>query len=1291
MNLTLTETIEQLHEALTEYIEATYHISNPKLIMQRKALLNEIGVIHQKPFLESTPRYKTKLTFSEISGLHPSIKEVFSIVSRKENGGDILIHDPPYHHQAESVQGCLVDKKNLLVMTGTGSGKTECFLLPILGKLAVEASTQPKVFYEQNAMRAIILYPMNALVNDQLGRLRLLFGDPRIVKHFTRWANRPPRFARYTSRTPYPGVRSAQKDQTRHKSFGEYYVQKLIIANDKTHEEQQRALKLINTLKQHGRWPAKPDLVKWFGVSGSRWQDPKTLLYKRCVTLKEDSELLTRHEVQEMPPDVVVTNYSMLEYMLMRPIERPIFDQTRAWLKANRKEKLILVIDEAHLYRGAPGAEVALLIRRLQERLEIEGDQMQIICTSASFQDPDSATTFASQLTGANESSFKIIEGQLNLREPEGWGNQQDADILSSVNLEDFYEAETDNKRLECIDRLVKYRNVNPEPESQKMLYYALRDFPPMNRLINITMQQAQSLDGLAGKIFKDIDEITSARALTTLVALGSTARLEANQPSLLPCRVHVFYRGLPGIWACMDQNCSELLPEEQEGPLGKLYSQPRDVCRCGARVLELFTCRNCGTAYVRAYTDNLEDPSYLWSEPGGILRTITGEISGLRALDILVEDPSSFDNIVVADYDLVTGRLNPPELGPRSRSVYLRKDRQQNIDEEPKAEPKIDRLGEFIPCATCGDRASFNRSSVQDHQTKGDQPFQALITKQIQVQPPSSIKASKLAPLRGRKVLVFSDSRQVAARLAPNLQSYSTQDTLRPLIVWGFKKLLEKNQIIKILSLSDLYFAVLLGACQLGARLRPEVKAHETFHIGEVEEAIEQGKIEDDQELFELLLNLRQCQPPESLLRSIMKTVLDPYLGLEALALACIIERRGLTQELVNLPNIPEIASNDEEKLSLARAWIRCWRKQGFWLQCVPSGWWCKEVKGHTGKFLSIERLLKDTQSKRIFNNGWLPQLLKRFTEQVEDKRRLKGNELSMMIGGKWGYCQSCRSVHTPLINKKICLDCQKETLQVIDPDHDPVFASRKGYYRSSTMAALFGSETPMAFIAAEHTAQLNVAGDRDVFSKAEENELLFQDVDLGQEKPAIDILSCTTTMEVGIDIGALSGVALRNMPPGRANYQQRSGRAGRRGNSVATVVAFGSSDSHDEYYFSHPDLMIKGPVNDPILTLDNYQIIRRHITACLLQKYYQEKLPDIRPEEQPHLFAVLGKVDDFKKSESILNRYDFELWLCRHEDKLKAEISKWVPKELNLQDHETLLRNLISETLEAIDDAIA
>ena len=105
--------------------------------------------------------------------------------------------------------------------------------------------------------------------------------------------------------------------------------------------------------------------------------------------------------------------------------------------------------------------------------------------------------------------------------------------------------------------------------------------------------------------------------------------------------------------------------------------------------------------------------------------------------------------------------------------------------DDDDDGDDQAEANGEFKPCGVCGQLAGFGRSSVQDHQTKGDQPFQALVTRQIEVQPPSA-PYSDFAPLRGRKVLAFSDSRQVAARLAPNLQTYSMRDVIRPLILQG-------------------------------------------------------------------------------------------------------------------------------------------------------------------------------------------------------------------------------------------------------------------------------------------------------------------------------------------------------------------------------------------------------------------------------------------------------------------------------------------------------------------------
>lgn len=1297
MSLTIVETIQQMQVCLKDYIEATYHISHPTLVAQRQEILRTTGVIHQQPYLESTPRYKTGTTFKDL-GFDSAALEAFTAVS--ETNGDLnrLIYDPPYEHQAVSAKLSLVDGRSLVVMTGTGSGKTECFLLPILGKLASEAQRSGQAFGETPAVRAMVLYPMNALVNDQLGRLRLLFADERISDRFISWSGRPARFARYTSRTLYPGVRDSRKDQVRLAPIRDYYIKNLETARDPSSPQQTTAKALIRELQKRGKWPAKPDLIKWYGQRGQRWQDSKTGEFKRAVTLPKDPELITRHEVQAAPPDILVTNYSMLEYMMMRPLERPIFDLTRDWLRANPEESFLLVIDEAHLYRGAAGTEVALLIRRLCARLGVPPERLQVICTSASMQNPDYALEFAAQLTGKQSADFSKVQGDLLLSPNAARASAEDARALEAIDLTAFYDSEADSDRMSHVAEFLRYRGVEPSGDLNQALYQALESFPPLARLINLTMSQAQPVEELGKVLFDEARPEVMARAVTNLIALASMAKPDSNQPGLMPCRVHSFFRGLAGLWVCMDPQCNTLPEDQRGGPSGKLFSQPHDVCDCGARVLELYTCRNCGTAYARAYTNDIEEPNFLWSEPGGAFRTLSGIYAELDAIDLLLEEPvfADADSVEPADYDLVTGRLNPLNLGTRYRRVYLRSNR---TDPPTTDEGTIDSsLGEFKPCAGCGETATFGRTSVQDHQTKGDQPFQALISKQIQVQPPSPKPATKLAPLRGRKVLIFSDSRQMAARLAPNIQTYSTQDALRPLIVSGYARLNGNPTVTRFLSLEDLYLGVLIAAKEMGVRLRPELKGDESFEgYNTVDQAVRTGALGDDGRLLELLMELKNSKPPESLLRSIVTSITDRYYGLESLALASLVERSAHASQVCVLPDIPKYATSDEEKLALVRAWLRCWMRPGIWLSRMPGAWSSTVVRSHSGRFMAMNRLLPEASGRGIFEKKWLPQLLEMFAEPTaRGMFRLAGKELSLAIGGDWLYCQSCRTAQRPIPGRNTCANCGRDSAEPIDPDTDPVFVARKGYYRTSTLAALESPpKPPLALIAAEHTAQVNTAQADEVFSKAEEYEILFQDVDLGpgdteRERPAIDVLSCTTTMEVGIDIGALSGVSLRNMPPARANYQQRAGRAGRRGTTIATVTAFGSADSHDEHYFEHPDQMIRGEVDDPTLTLDNPVIAQRHVTAHLLQQYHQAKLPRISPDDQPHLFAVLGTVEDFKNPGKVLNRVDLEQWLRSNEVELKSDVDAMLPREVAGTERKDLLDRLVEATLEFIDAAI-
>lgn len=1302
---TIAETITKIQSALREYIEATYHVGHPTLISQRRTLLDQEGVISQAPFIESTPRYQAGRPFSELE-LTEAAKKLFAALTSGASGSPLL-YDPPYSHQAEALELTMRDGLSLAVTTGTGSGKTESFLLPMLAKLAREAAEDPQSF-ARPAVRALILYPMNALVNDQLGRLRLLLGDTRVTSQFQTWAGRPARFARYTSRTLYPGVRKVDRDQTRLKSVEDFYIDLLDRQDDPKARHHDAAAELISKLKERGKWPAKPDLRTWYGAKGSRWKNSAGD-FLRAVTQPGDSELLTRHEVLAAPPDVLITNYSMLEYMMMRPLERPVFDATREWLANSPDEKFLLVVDEAHLYRGAAGAEVALLLRRLRARLGISADRLQVIATSASFNDTDYAAAFAAQLTGKDQVDFRTVQGKLALRLTAGAGDAGEAALLSGLPLNDFYEAEKNEERVAAVADLLAARSVSIDAGTDVgvLLHRALSDYEPMGKLVNETMQEAQPVSELGGKIFPNVDPETADRAVTALVALGSAARLDAADAGLLPCRVHAFYRGLPGLWACSDSDCKAVDRSvyPAPSPVGKLYGQPRETCECDARVFEFYTCRHCGSAYLRAYTEDVVNPKSLWHEPGNSFQTATGAINELQPLDLLVEEPDPDQAAEIADLDLITGRLNPMKLGSRTRSVYLPGKRSGEAvdtddDDEDESDAQTKASGEFKPCGVCRKTAGYGRSSVQDHQTKGDQPFQALIARQIEVQPPSR-PYSDFAPLRGRKVLAFSDSRQVAARLAPNLQNYAMRDVIRPLIVRGWSELAKLPSVEEQLGLHSLVLATLVGAKALSVRLRPELRQSESMNaLKDVGGAIDDGALTGNAAALTGLVML-PINPPESLMRAIYATLTDRYYGLAALGLASLREREADRAALLaDLTDLPGVADSDDKKLALARLWLAQWStpNYGIWFPNMTADW--RGVKGgvrpHAGKFRPFERWLGSAVLTKKFNQEWLPVLVQRFCETAGKKHFLLANRVALDTGAEWGYCEHCRYTQRPYPGLTKCISCGAYEVRTLDPDTDPVFRARKGYYRASTVRALKG-EAPMSIVAAEHTAQLNAAQSEAVFSKAEEHELLFQDVDIeipnagAQERAAIDVLSCTTTMEVGIDIGALSGVSLRNMPPSRANYQQRAGRAGRRGNAVATVVAFGSSDTHDDHYFREPAEMIRGKVVDPVLTMDNDEIAQRHVIAYLLQRYHQDRLPHFDPDTQSsQLFEVLGTVQAFVGHSSPLNRTDFAKWLAGNEADLRAAINDWLPSELSSSSRRSVLDGIVERTLAAIDGAL-
>ena len=303
----------ELRDTYLKYISSGIPFFNEQYDAERKELLKENGTICQPPIIEIVPKYKEQASLEQFCKNENVSNELAKFVQSGlfyNNNSEKRIL---YKHQYNALKESYLNRKHIVVTTGTGSGKTECFLLPIIADLISESSSWST--NRPRAMRTMILYPLNALAEDQMIRLRKSLNSRRenhsgALDWLDKYRNGHRfYFGRYTGSTPVSGSADSAKDKIR-------------IEKNQLVEE----------------WKAAKQ-------AASQNEENRELLYHVPCMEKDSAEMWDRLSMQKNAPDILITNYSMLNIMLMRNIEAAIFEDTKRWLAEDKSHVFHLVIE----------------------------------------------------------------------------------------------------------------------------------------------------------------------------------------------------------------------------------------------------------------------------------------------------------------------------------------------------------------------------------------------------------------------------------------------------------------------------------------------------------------------------------------------------------------------------------------------------------------------------------------------------------------------------------------------------------------------------------------------------------------------------------------------------------------------------------------------------------------------------------------------------------------------------------------------------------------------------------
>ncbi|SDD49455.1 DEAD/DEAH box helicase [Belnapia rosea] len=1081
---------------------------------------------------------------------------------------------PLYKHQREAIELARrpdPSRPVVVVRAGTGMGKTESFLLPLLNDL----HSRPRAG-RRRGVRAIVLYPMNALVNDQVERL-------------------------------------------------------------------------------HG-WMKGQDACRLFHFTSETPEDPR-LADKANYPTFDRSRVRTRKEARENPPDVLVTNYSMLEYMLIRPQDAPFFGEDLS----------VVVLDEMHLYSGTLAAEIALLLRRVLLRCGLRHEDVMWLGASATL--GGDLKEFSAALFSRSAADVHILEGKKTrpqLAEPvpplHDPAPSDVQDILPSTPFMDegglVDDPDLSAAVIEGSKALagrsaweIAKRRTRPANALADMLARA----PIMHRLQDQLWRASSGGDILRlGKLSEELWTRNTAETRTAterLLRLGARARWTANELPLFPHKIHFLVRSPVAPMACVNPNCTH--PSDYRLPnCGPVLSNSHEACSaCDSQTLPLARCRSCGEWFMAAVyssSDNRFRPARDWREDDERRQEDEDEEGGPKSIRFL--KPADPDDTAWEPYQLADGR----------RETQFAHARLKAHDTCPTCED-----GKFA-LAQLGDTAGLGMAAET----------------MLASMPPWSGADRAWRPAEGRRLIAFNDSRPSAARLGPTLTATHEIQMGRAMIAECLRdaalsdaKLarLKRTERRLLAELEDAEGAERtlveqeladcrseMRAASAGGTMRfwlTQLKAHKlTSEFFEREKGQFHKAADWNQEQWEANRDSIRQRLDAVLAREFAVPV-PSILSLETTGLGEVVypglEDLSLPERLAGL--MPSTTARD----ALADAWPgilaglcdtvrmnRCvtfgdeeldrsasYYPVGTWMSLAASGpsvsSFLPARPGETRRTRFAAAVLRAAGVKAeaaqslaaILLEAAFAQLIGCAREQalpwlehgergvgrnVAEGLRIRFFELGLRASQDVYRCPSTGTVWPRAVLGCAPIRGSKGGLVRMGQDeldrHPRVARARHSYLHEQAFRIGLWSD--------EHSAQLSPEENRrlqDLFSKGIRN-----------------VLSATTTMEVGIDIGGLCGVLMANMPPGLANYLQRGGRAGRRTDGASIVCTFARRRPYDQAAFDDFQSFFRRELRRANVMLEREGIARRHLQAMLLGDFFQV----VRP-----LDAKAGAMDAFGK----------------------------------------------------------